>query len=279
MINLKNIRFSYSKKIPLFKNIDLELNSGHIFGLLGKNGAGKTTLLKIISGLCFPQQGSAEVFGIRSEYRSPKLMEKIFFLTEDLLIPHLKVKDYVKIYAHFYPNFDYGKFNAFIKEFEMEATNGYLDKMSYGQKKKVIISFALATNCPLLLMDEPTNGLDIPSKIVFRKVLASAATDEQLILISTHQVRDLHSLIDSVIIIENGEILLNESNDSITEKLFFQFEDDDDNSPILYQEDSLKGILAVKENSQHRDSKLDLELLFNAVLSNNQRIKEIFKHK
>jgi ABC-2 type transport system ATP-binding protein len=150
--------------------------------------------------------------------------------------------------------------------------------MSYGQKKKVVISFALASNCSLLLMDEPTNGLDIPSKVVFRKVMASAATDEQLILISTHQVRDLHSLIDSVIVIENGEILLNETNDSITEKLFFQFENDDDNSPILYQEDSLKGILAVKENLQHRESKLDLELLFNAVLTNNQKIKEIFKH-
>ncbi|MDR3047357.1 MAG: ABC transporter ATP-binding protein [Bacteroidales bacterium] len=277
MINLKNIQFSYSKKVPLFKNIDLELKSGHIFGLLGKNGAGKTTLLKIISGLCFPKQGSAEVFGFRSEFRSPEFMQRIFFLTEDLFIPHLTVENYVKSYASFYPNFDQDKFISFIKAFEMESTKGYLDQMSYGQKKKVIISFALATNCELLIMDEPTNGLDIPSKIVFRKVMASAATEEQLILISTHQVRDLHSLIDAVIIIENGEILLNASNDTITEKLFFQYEDDDDNSPVLYQEDSLKGIFAVKENLQHRDSKLDLELLFNAVLLNNQKVKEIFK--
>ena len=103
----------------------------------------------------------------------------------------------------------------------MDGCHGYADKFSHGQKKKFLIAFALATNTKILIMDEPTNGLDIPSKSAFRRIMASAADENRLILISTHQVRDLHSLIDMVTILEKGHILMNTSIYDLTEKLYF----------------------------------------------------------
>lgn len=278
MIQLQNIHFGYSKKFPLFKELNMELSSGHIYGLFGKNGAGKTTLLKIMSGLCFPNEGKPLIDGVRAEWRYPEILSKICFIPEDIYTPSLPIHRYAKSYAGFYEKFSAEQFAAYLKEFDIENQNHPLDKLSHGQKKKVIIALALATNSEILLMDEPTNGLDIPSKSIFRRVLASAVTEEKLIIISTHQVRDLHSLIDTVIILDNGKILFNEPNERITEKLSFQYlEDGSESDLVIYSEDSLKGTVAVMENLNRTESKLDIELLFNAIISNSKRINDIFQ--
>ena len=161
--------------------------------------------------------------------------------------------------------------------FEIVDFKQNMKKMSHGQKKKVLIAFALATNCGIIFMDEPSNGLDIPSKSIFRKVMTSAADEHRQIIISTHQVRDLHSLIDTILILDQGEILLNAPVDRITEKLLFEVVDTEEEAQnALYKEDTLRGIYIVSENSAHRESKMDIELLFNAALSNRAKIKEIF---
>lgn len=278
MIQLQNIHFGYSKKLPLFKGINMELSTGHIYGLLGKNGAGKTTLLKIMSGLCFPNEGQPLIFGFRAENRYPDILKKVCFLPEDIYTPSLRIKQYAKSYANFYEKFNHEQFESYLKEFDIENQDHFLDKLSHGQKKKVIVALALATNSEILLMDEPTNGLDIPSKSIFRRVLASAANEEKMIIISTHQVRDLYSLIDTVIVLDNGNILFNEPNERITEKLSFRYQENDDkDNAIIYSEESLKGRMVVAENLSQTDSKLDLELLFNALISNSKRINDIFK--
>lgn len=277
MVELKNINFGYSKKRMLFQDLNLELMPGHIYGMLGKNGAGKTTLLKIISGLCFPQSGVPMIMGLRAEKRYPEVLSNLYFVPEELYTPHLKLADYVKINASFYPNFNMSQFEHYMKEFEIEFVNGYIDKLSHGQKKKIHIAFALAANTQVLIMDEPTNGLDIPSKTIFRRIMASVANEDQLIIISTHQVRDLHSLIDAVILLDNGEIIFNVSNDLITNKLVFKvIENEDDNEENLYQEENIRGKLVVRENLNQEDSKLDIELFFNAVMNNKAKMKEIF---
>lgn len=278
MIELVDIHFGYSKKKMLFKELNLTMGAGHIYGLLGRNGAGKTSLLKIITGLVFPQRGVPTVMGKRSEKRIPEILSSIYFVTEEIYTPHLKIKDYVRNYGSFYPSFNLDQFNRYLQEFEIIEQHVYIDKLSYGQKKKVHISFALATNTPILLMDEPTNGLDIPSKSIFRKIMASEAREDKIILISTHQVRDLHSLIDSVIIIDQGEIIFHESNDRITEKLAFQIEEDNrDPSCFLYSEDNIRGRMVVRENTDSIETKLDIELFFNALMSNKEKIRNIFK--
>lgn len=278
MIHLDNINFGYRKGKELFHALDLHIEEGHLYGLLGKNGAGKTTLLKIICGLRFPQSGNSTVLGYNPIHRHPDMMSRIYFLQEEFFAPHLSIGDYAKIYAPFYPHFNKEQYLYYLNEFEMTRLDEYIDKLSYGQKKKVMISFALAANTPLLLMDEPTNGLDIPSKSIFRKVMASSIQEERIVIISTHQVRDLHSLIDSIVILDNGEIILNSSTDQITEHLLFEVKDEIiDKKTILYSEETLRGIYSVSENPARKESKLDMELLFNAVMANKQRMKEIFK--
>jgi ABC-2 type transport system ATP-binding protein len=280
MIQLQNIDFGYSKKRILFENLTLELSCGHIYGLLGKNGAGKTTLLKLISGLRFIGNGTATVLNENPALRKPEMLQELYFLPEELFTPALKVKAFVKAYSPFYPNFNHAQFQDYLNVFEYSDQNAKIDKISFGEKKKIMIAFALACNTKILLMDEPTNALDIPSKANFRKLMASVATDERIVIISTHQVRDLHSLIDSIIILDSGNILLNESVEAITKKLTFEVMENTENATnLLYEEENVRGKLAVCENTAQKETKLDIELLFNAVMLNKAKIKQIFNLK
>ena len=280
MIKLTNINFGYSKKRMLFEDLTLELSRGHIYGLLGKNGAGKTTLLKLISGLRFITNGSALVLNENPALRKPKMLQELYFLPEEIYTPALKVDEFIKAYAPFYPNFNYAQFQEYLNVFEIPFHNQKIDKMSFGEKKKVMICFALACNTKVLIMDEPTNALDIPSKAIFRKVMASVATDDRVVVISTHQVRDLHSLIDAIIILDSGKVILNESAETITQKLAFEvMEESENDTHILYAEDNVRGKIVVRENTLQKDTKLDIELLFNAVMLNKQKIQQIFNSK
>lgn len=277
MITLQNINFSYSKDRMLFNNLNLSLEGGHVYGLFGKNGAGKTTLLKIMSGLRFIQSGNVTTLGENAALRKAEMMKDIYFLQEEVFVPALSIRNFVKCYAPFYENFDKEQLEEYLHLFEIESQEDKLTALSHGQRKKVIISFALATNTKILLMDEPTNGLDIPSKAAFRKIMSMAANDERLILISTHQVRDLHSLIDAVVILDNGHILLNAMAEEITDKLCFKILDENGtDEPILYREDNIRGDIVVTENIHHIETNLDIELLFNAVMMNKNRINELF---
>ena len=278
MIRLENIQFGYSKGKRLFDDVTLTMEPGHIYGLLGKNGAGKTTLLKIMSGLLFPNAGTATIMSENASLRKADALQNLYFLQEEMYVPHLKIEQFEAAFAPFYPNFSHDQFEYFLTEFELAGVPNYLDKLSHGQKKKALIAFALATNTQILIMDEPTNGLDIPSKSVFRKLMASAADDARLVLVSTHQVRDLHSLIDMVAILDNGHMLLNASTYEITQKLLF----DVDNAKsaegkVFYTEETPRGNYQVKENVNNLDSSLDLELLFNAAIMNKNEISNLFK--
>ena len=278
MIQLKNVEFGYDKNRKLFNGVTLELKPGHLYGLLGRNGAGKTTLLKIMTGLLFPQAGEALNDGEPASKRTAKQLSDIYFLQEEIYVPHLKINQFEAAYAPFYPNFSHEQFMQYLTEFEMESMLGFIDKFSHGQKKKVMIAFALATNVPLLIMDEPTNGLDIPSKSIFRKIMASYADEQKTVLISTHQVRDLHSLIDAVSILDNGRMILNASTDVITDKLLFDVDNEkSQDGKVFYTEETPRGNYQVKENFNHIDSPLDLELLFNAAVQNKKEFTELFK--
>ena len=278
MIQLQNLEFSYSKKASLLSNLTLQLEAGRIHGLLGKNGEGKSTLLKLISGLVFPTQGQIEVMGFEPQKRQPEMLQEIFFLPEELPQLTLSVENYEKVYAPFYPNFSSAQFNEYLKEFDVDLKSSMLNKLSHGQKKKVMIAFGLAANTKLLLMDEPTNGLDIPSKGQFRRMVASAVNEDRCLIISTHQVRDLDSLIDSIIIMDGHEIVFNEPVENITKKLLFRVADrNETDETVIYSEDSLRGLYQVKENTSGEESKLDIELLFNAIFTEKKRIMNLFK--
>ncbi len=285
MIEIKNMNFGYVPQRKIFDNLNLSLEAGHIYGLLGKNGMGKTTLLKIISGLRFCNRGSVEVFGQKPEQRNPEMLADIYFVTEEMDVPSISVSDYVKIYAPFYPNFSNSDFEKYLSQFEINDLELKLTKMSHGQKKKVLVSFALATNTKLLIMDEPTNGMDIPSKSTFRKVVASAITDNKTFIISTHQVRDLQNVIDAVLVLDNGKILLNADINTICDRLTFkvlsacEFEELSSQGKVLYSEDNIAGKVAVCTHQDDADDKFDMELLFCAAISAREKMHEIFAER
>jgi ABC-2 type transport system ATP-binding protein len=274
MIAIKNLNFSYTKNKPIFSDLNLDLDTGHIYGLLGKNGAGKSTLLKNMIGLVYPNSGEILILGQDVQQRNPSLLQEICFIPEDLYLPNVSVKAYLKSNVRFYPNFDESYFHKLFTEFQIPA-NQNLGNMSYGQKKKFLISFGLATNTKVVIMDEPTNGLDIPSKAQFRKVLAAVMNDDRVIVISTHQVRDLDNLIDSVIILDQHRIVLNESIQTIADRLHFK-KVTELSQDILYAEQAIGAYNVISTNADFEDSKIDLELLFNAVTVENEKITNQF---
>ena len=280
MIHLEKVDFSYNSRVKLLSDVNLQIEPGHIHGLLGKNGEGKSTLLKLIAGLLFPQKGKIEVMDFTPSKRRPEMLQDIYFLPEILPDQTLSIARFEKVYAPFYPNFSSSLFDDYLKEFEISSKDWKMDKLSYGQKKKIFVAFGLATQTKILLMDEPTNGLDIPSKGQFRRMVASAMDENRCIIISTHQVRDLDSLIDNLIIMDNHEIALNEAIGTITNHLLFRLQDTERNDlPVIHSEDTLRGVFQVCENVNREDSKLDIELLFNAVYTNKKQIQQIFNIK
>jgi ABC-2 type transport system ATP-binding protein len=278
MIAIENLSFGYNRKKLLYKNLTLTLEAGSIYGLLGKNGAGKSTLLKNLIGLLFPTGGSILVNGFTPKKRLPTFLETIYLIPEEVHVPSLTIHQYKNLFAPFYPNFDEENFFSYLEQLDVKE-QGKLNTLSFGQQKKFIIAFALACNTKVLLLDEPTNGLDIPSKIRFRKLIASVFNEQRMIFISTHQIRDLDNLIDRVIIVDNGELLLNASIGEISEKLCFKtVAEVTDINKVLYSEESLKGFSIVAENTDREDSKVNLEHLFNAITENPAMAKAIFKY-
>ena len=256
MISIKNLHFSYKRK-KIFNGLTLDLQAGYIYGLLGKNGTGKSTLLRNISGHLFPDSGSITVSGETPQKREPSFLQEVFIVAEEFFLPNITPAQLVKYNAVFYPKFNHEQFSRYMNEFEIPVDNT-IQHMSYGQKKKVLISFGLACNTSLLLMDEPTNGLDIMSKSQFRKVIAGALDEKKCIIISTHQVKDLENLIDRITIIDEGKILFDQTIEQITQKLQFKISfDKEEIQQALYNEDSLKGNAIISKNVNGEDTRLE----------------------
>ncbi|GAB3270733.1 ABC transporter ATP-binding protein [Larkinella harenae] len=277
MIEISHLTFGYTPKKILYRDLDLSLQPGSIYGLLGKNGAGKSSLLRLMGGLLYPTAGTVNVAGFTPRKREPAFLQEMYFIPEEIYLPSVSLNRFIDTMGPFYPKFNEAQFRKYLSEFDVPPDQK-LTAMSYGQKKKVIISFGLATNTQILIMDEPTNGLDIPSKSQFRKIVSSALTADRLMLISTHQVRDLDNLIDGIIIIDESEILLNHSLDHISERLMFStLSSVTESDRVLYAEPSMRGYSVVMENLEQEDSRVDLERLFNAVVTNRAGIKSIFR--
>lgn len=269
MITVKSLDFAYGKRSKLFENLDLDIASGHIYGLLGKNGSGKSTLLNLIAGVLFPRKGTIMVENKIPGKRSLDFLQEIFLVPEEFYVPEVSPQVYANLYADFYPHFNRNEYYNYLDEFEIDRSHK-LTKMSMGQRKKAFIAFALACNTSLLIMDEPTNGLDIPSKTQFRKLMASISSEEKCIVISTHQVRDLENLIDTVLILDRYQIVFNQQMDEISDRMsFLLYNKSDKPSGILYEETEILGGKAIMENKTGQASRVDMELLFNAMISDN----------
>ena len=274
MLQISNLSFSYGKSAgELFNNFSLDLQPGNVYGLLGKNGAGKSTLIYLMTGLLTPKAGVITLNGDDVRRRLPKTLNNLFLVPEEFDFPHITLSQFVKINAPFYPRFSVEDMNRYLDIFEMER-DAVLQSLSMGQKKKVYMSFALATNTQVLIMDEPTNGLDIPSKSQFRKIVAQAMTDDKMMLFSTHQVRDIEQVIDHVVIIDNSRVLLDANLADVSARLAFRPMRPGD-EPLLTQPSPM-GTLAVVPAAPGEETQPDLEMLFNATLLQPDMVNKLF---
>ncbi len=279
MLQIENLTFKYKRTLPpIFDGVSLDVKPGSVYGLLGKNGIGKSTLLYMMSGLMFPHAGRVTLDGVEVRHRRPETLEKIFLVPEEFELPAVSVDTYVRRNRVFYPRFSQQQFEQYLKDFELDVAVKDLSKTSMGQKKKYLVSFALATNTPLLLMDEPTNGMDIPSKSQFRKVIASGMSDEKSIVISTHQVRDLENMIDHIVILDGGNFTLDASVDEVTTRLrFVKGATGVEIVGALYSLSTVAGYSAILFNEEGIDSPIDIEMLFNYTIGDPQGMQRIFQ--
>lgn len=277
MIEVKNMSFSYGKrKQKVFDDFSLALDKGSVYGLLGKNGTGKSTLLYLMTGLLRPQAGRVLYKGVDVSMRYPLTLQDMFLVPEEFALPSVSLKRYLKLNTPFYPNFSNELLNACLHDFDMNE-DIHLGELSMGQKKKAFMCFALATNTSLLVMDEPSNGLDIPSKSQFRKVIASGMTDEKSVIISTHQVRDIDSLLDHVVIIDGTRVLLNASVKTICDKVYFAEQGmNEPTDTALYVQPSVQGNSVIFPNTENEETNLNLEVLFNAMLAEREKMQTMF---
>ena len=267
MIRIENITFAYkgqSKKV--FEDFSLTFEKNKIYGLLGKNGTGKSTLLYLMAGLLRPKSGTVTVSGMKATDRCPAMLSDLFIVTEEYDLPSVKLDTYVKTTAPFYPNFSREVLDQCLKDFQLEG-NIKLNELSMGQKKKVVMSFALASGTSILLMDEPTNGLDIPSKSQFRKVIANYMTEDRTLIISTHQVHDIEQLLDHVVIVNENTLLMNSSVADICNEYKFEYRTPQEMADdVIYSEPTLQGNAVVaKRQENDEETGINLELLFNAM--------------
>ena len=275
MIDIKNFSFSYTKT-QVFDNINLQFQKGAIYGLLGENGVGKTTLLKAISGLLKPTAGSCTVDEQVSFDRQPEFLQNIFLLPDEVPLPDSATPEkFFNDLAPFYPKQSGEMLQHLAGELKVDISRKFKE-MSFGQQKKSLLACAMALNTDYLLLDEPTNGLDIPSKADFRRILSEKVGEEQTIIISTHQVKDVENLIDPIIIISNNSVLLDASVEKITDKLYFEY-GGQQRPDALYSEMMPGGYLNVLVNDGMGESQLNIEGLFNAVLRNSAMIKNLFE--
>lgn len=277
MLNVEQLSFAYKRgQSDVLHDFSLRFQPGHIYGLLGKNGTGKSTLLYLMSGLLTPKSGNVYWHGVAVRSRSQAILQDLFIVPEEFDLPAIPLVDYVELNAPFYPKFSKEDLVTYLHYFDLDI-HLHLNALSMGQKKKVFMSFALATHTSILLMDEPTNGLDIPGKSQFRRFIASGMTDDKLIIISTHQVRDIDKVLDVVVIMDQSSVLLHQPVYTLTQKLAFkECSDSRLLSQALYSLPSPQGYQLLLLNTYHEETELNLELLFGAVLSHPAEFSTLF---
>ena len=277
MLEIKQMRFTYKRsKEDLFKDFSIQFEKGKIYGLLGKNGIGKSTLLYLLSGLLKPNEGTIVMDDVSVFARLPKTLQNLYILPEEFDLPAISLSEYIRRMSPFYPDFNLAQMESYLTQFEM-GMDLKLKELSMGQKKKVLICFALATNSTYLLMDEPTNGLDIPGKSQFRKIVSMAMHENRSLIISTHQINDIDNLLDHFMVIDKNGILLNQSIAAIGDTLsFVELENGESTEGVLYSLPSLRGNSVLYANEGGNETQPNLELLFNALLSNPTKITALF---
>lgn len=276
MISFNQLGFRYRLGSQVFRDFSMTLSPGHVYGVLGENGVGKSTLMKLASGVLIPTAGSVTIDGREASLREEATMAKIIYLPEEFSLPALTLDEFRKVTAPFYPSFSDESFEECCRVLDV-VRDRRLDKLSMGQRKRAYLAFAFACRAEWLLLDEPTNGLDVAAKEAFRRLVARYVDEGQSIIISTHSVREIDSLIDHLIILDRKGIVLNASIGEIGSRLRFGCCSAEEEP--LYSESTLAGTSGVVVNTTDEESPVDIEMLFMASLRSTERLRRLFNTK
>jgi len=272
MLTTQNLTYSYpGQASPTLENMSLNFAPGAIYGLLGANGTGKSTLLYCLCGLLKPKSGTARLDNVDTFRRRPATLADIFLVPEEIDLPAIKLEEYVNRNAPFYSKFSHSDLANYLEHFRL-TTDIHLGNLSMGQRKKAFIAFALACNTAVILMDEPTNGLDIPGKSEFRRAIVSASSDTRTIIISTHQVRDLDRVLDHVMIIDNNGVVLNTALSSLQKRFRFLFTTDPaEINDAMWSQPAVGGYNVIRARIEgQEETDVNLESLFEFSFANPQ---------
>ena len=214
LLECKNLTKKYDKHTAL-SNISLQIDSGHIIGLLGPNGSGKTTLIKLIAGLLTPTSGGLYIKEEPVGLESRKLIS--YLPDHTYLNDWMKVKDIIRFFADFYDDFETERAYDMLSRLEIDPSRK-LKSLSKGTKEKVQLILVMSRRADLYLLDEPIAGVDPAARDYILNTIISNYDENASILISTHLISDIENILDEVVFIQNGSIRLHSSVDNIREK-------------------------------------------------------------
>lgn len=262
-IEIKKLKKSYNGGFSL-DNINLDIPSGSIVGLIGENGAGKTTLIKSILGILKIDDGSVSIFGKDMSSFEDEIKDDIGVVLDDMFMPEvLLVSDLDSIFKGVYETWDSNLFFGYLSKFKLEKSSK-IKTLSKGMRKKLEIACALAHKPKLLILDEPTSGLDpIVRNEVLDIFLSFIKDDEHTILLSTHITSDLEHIADNIIFLNEGTILLNDTRDNII-----------DNYAILKCDKDYFSKIDDKDIISYKMNKYDCEVLVNNIRNVKKKYKE-----
>ena len=267
-IEIRNLVKNYGDKFTLGE-INLDIPSGIIIGLIGENGAGKTTLIKSILNIIRSDKGNIKIFEKDIKINESEIKENIGVVLDNMFFPELLMpKDINSIMKDIYKNWDEQLFNKYLSEFKLK-NNQSIKSMSKGMRKKLEIATALSHHPKLLILDEPTSGLDpVVRNEVLDIFLDFIQDEEHTILLSTHITSDLEHIADKIIFINQGKVVLDQSRDDLLDN-YGILKCDVDKFDTISKDD----IIAYKKN------KYDYEILINDINKIKKKYKDFIIDK
>lgn len=271
MIQIEGLHYGYGRA-ALYADFSAQIGQPGIYGVFGRNGSGKSTLLRLLCGLLTPWQGRVRVLGFQPRQRAAEFLASVYIVPEEFHLPNLTAAQLARTHGSFYPRFSHALFSDYLQVLEVPVDSRF-EAMSLGQKKKAAIAFALATQTPLLLMDEPTNGLDIVGRGQFRELMRRPEQAQRVVMISTHQAHDLESILSHIWFIDQGRLALAARMDELAESLTMGVAATAQALPtdgLLYQEalGAQVAYVARRVAGVPEEGALQLELLYKALSLN-----------
>jgi len=275
MVELKDVRYYLPRQNFLLQDVSLSLQPGHIYGLVGHNGAGKTTLLRLIAGLLQRFEGEVRADGMDIRQRPLAYLQNLSYVPEKPYIPPVKIYEFLDMYAPLYPHFDRKFFHTLAKAFDLNLYEA-LPRLSYGFLKRFYLCFSLATRANVILWDEPTNGLDITTKNLLKKQLASSLDEGQLVVLATHHIEEVEHLVDALIVVHHGEVIFSATVEQCERLFTYRVTGDEEIARrALYAEAVPGGYQVLLPREEGEDTHIPLSFLFEASVRQVTLFREL----